>query len=219
MAGSITQVLLQISPGALSNQTAQLLAAGSLTQVLLQISLTAPSNQTVQLLMAAGSITWFLLQLSLSAFSNQTSVEVTHNFGTYPIVQVILGTGDVMIPYSIIHNTVDRITVTFTISTSGSIICSLGSPQPQAITTVSNNYTALTTDRIIDVTASGVIITLPTISGIIGHEYVVDNLALGDIFVSGQVGQLIQNEVVQTIPSDCSMNIYGASLTTGWRIY
>ena len=154
---------------------------------------------------------------SLTTFTGQTSITVTHNFNTYPIVQVISAIGEVEIPYTIKHNSVNQFTVTFISSSSGSIIASIGSPQPQAITTVSNNYSALNTDRIISVIASGVTIILPTLSGIIGHEYIIDNSSTGDIYASGIVGT-IEGEIVQTIPSDCAMNIFALS-NTKWRIY
>ena len=56
-------------------------------------------------------------------FTNQTSVTVTHNFGNYPIVQVIDGSGIYMEPASLTHASVNAFTVTFSDSQSGNIIC------------------------------------------------------------------------------------------------
>jgi hypothetical protein len=58
-------------------------------------------------------------------FTSQTSVNVVHNFGMYPNVQVIDDTGSVFIPLSIVHNTVNDFTVTFFLSTTGSIISTI----------------------------------------------------------------------------------------------
>lgn len=58
-----------------------------------------------------------------TSFTNQTSVNINHQFGVYPIVQVIVS-GNVYIPFSITHNSVNDFTVSFTSSTSGNIIAS-----------------------------------------------------------------------------------------------
>lgn len=57
-----------------------------------------------------------------TAFSNQTSVNVAHNFGRHPTVQVMNGTEEVFIPQSIVHNSVNDFTVTFSASRTGSIV-------------------------------------------------------------------------------------------------
>lgn len=62
----------------------------------------------------------------VTSFTSQTSVTVTHNFGQYPVVDVLDNTGAVIIPLSIVHNSVDDFTVTFISSTTGNIIASLG---------------------------------------------------------------------------------------------
>jgi hypothetical protein len=154
---------------------------------------------------------------SLTSFTGQTSVNVLHNFGTYPIVQVFLDTGAVEIPYSITHNTVYDFTVLFTTSTNGSIIASVGSPQPQSLSTITNDYSILTSDRILYVTSADKLLTLPTAIGNSGREYVIDNASPGDIFLSGSLGQLIENENLQTIPPSSAINIYSNGST--WRIY
>jgi hypothetical protein len=154
---------------------------------------------------------------SLTTFNNQTSVNVLHNFSSYPLVQVLTNAGVEFIPYSITHNTVNDFTVTFTGSTSGSIIATIGSPQPQAITTVSNDYTVLTTDRIIEESASGKTITLPSVSGNIGREFIIDNSSDGEITVIVTASGVIQGEYYQILPSDSAMNVYANA--TGYRIY
>lgn len=58
-------------------------------------------------------------------FTSQTSVNVTHNFGAYPIVQVMNESGDLITPQGIKHNTINDFTVTFGIASSGTIVSSL----------------------------------------------------------------------------------------------
>lgn len=58
-------------------------------------------------------------------FTLQTSVNVTHNFGAYPIVQVMNESGDLITPQGIRHNTINDFTVTFGIASSGTIVSSL----------------------------------------------------------------------------------------------
>jgi hypothetical protein len=154
---------------------------------------------------------------SLTTFTTQTSVTVTHNFGSYPIVQVITSTGVVFIPYTITHSTVNAFTVTFSASQSGSIIASLGSPQPQALKTISTDYNINITDRILLVTAAGKTLTLPTAIGNTGREFIIDNNSPGDIYVICTGAETIEDETSQTIPSNSAMNIY--STGSKYRIY
>lgn len=58
-------------------------------------------------------------------FTDQTSVTVDHNLGYKPHVTVLDGTNSVIIPDSIVHNTDNQLTITFSVATSGTIICSV----------------------------------------------------------------------------------------------
>lgn len=146
---------------------------------------------------------------SATAFSGQTSVSVTHNFGTYPIVQVVDNTGAVLIPLSITNNTINDFTVTFNASTTGTIMASVGSPQPQALTTVAAaTYTALTTDRIIKVTSSGCVVSLFTSVGNTGRELNIVNASTGNITVDPSGSQTINNQLTQVIPPSSAMTIF-----------
>jgi len=60
------------------------------------------------------------------AFTAQTSVVVTHNLGAYPVIDIIDSGLEVIIPLTIIHSSVNAFTVTFTASTTGTIIATLG---------------------------------------------------------------------------------------------
>ncbi len=55
-------------------------------------------------------------------FTSETTFNVTHGLGKYPLVQVIDNTGAMIIPLTIIHNTVNDFTVTFTSATTGNVI-------------------------------------------------------------------------------------------------
>lgn len=67
----------------------------------------------------------------IAQFIAQTSVTITHNWKTYPIVDVVDDTGTVLIPLSIVHNNADptlctATTVTFDVAKSGRIVISYG---------------------------------------------------------------------------------------------
>jgi hypothetical protein len=55
------------------------------------------------------------------SFTSQTSVIATHNLGYRPIVRVFNDSNEEMLPDSIIHNSTNQVTVTFTEATSGTI--------------------------------------------------------------------------------------------------
>lgn len=150
------------------------------------------------------------------AFVGQTSVNVVHNFGTYPVVQVIDNTGAVLVPLTTVNNTVNDFTVTFAVATTGTIIATVGSPQPQSVIAVNANYTTLATDQIIEVTASPVTITLLTAIGNTGRKQVIDNAAGGDILCNTTAAQTIDGSLVQTIPPNNSMTVYSDG--ANWRI-
>ena len=153
----------------------------------------------------------------LTSFSGQTSVSVTHNFGTYPIVQILNSSGAVIIPASITNNTLNDFTVTFSTSTTGTIMASVGSPQPQAVTTIAATpYTVLTTDRIVTVTASNAVITLPTAVGNTGREFNIDNASNTNITVRTTSSQTIQGQLTQTLPPNSAMTVYSTGAV--WRI-
>lgn len=142
------------------------------------------------------------------SFSNQTSVTVLHSFGAYPVVQVINGTGAVLIPKSIVNTDANEFIVTFQVPTSGTIIATLGSPQAQSVVIVNNDYLVTNANRVIQCTASGKTITLPAAAGVTGREFLVDNSSTGDILVAVTGGGTIEGETSQTIPCDCAMNVY-----------
>lgn len=154
---------------------------------------------------------------SATSFSGQTSVSVTHNFGTYPLVQVIDNAGAMLIPLTIVNNTINDFTVTFATSTTGTIMASVGSPQPQAVTTIAATpYTVLTADRIVTVTASNAVITLPTAVGNTGREFNIDNASSTNITVGTTSSQTIQGQLTQTLPPNSAMTVY--SNGANWRI-
>ena len=63
--------------------------------------------------------------LPTQSFSNVISSSVTHNFGRYPLVQVINDLGYQFIPLTVIHNSLNDVTVTFATASSGTILISM----------------------------------------------------------------------------------------------
>lgn len=153
---------------------------------------------------------------SSTTFGSQTTVNVTHNFGAYPVVQCIDNTGAVLIPYSITNNTINDFTVVFSTSTSGTILATIGSPQLQTYVSVSTNYAVLAQDYFIEVTAYEKTITLPTAVGRTGKIYNIDNSSSGQITVVTTSSQTIENQLTQTLTSQTSMQV--VSNGSNWRI-
>jgi len=60
------------------------------------------------------------------AFTSQTSIPVTHNFGKYPVVNVIDSAGVVVVPLSITHASLNAFTVAFSVATTGDIVAVVG---------------------------------------------------------------------------------------------
>lgn len=149
------------------------------------------------------------------SFTGQTSVSVTHNFGAYPIVQVVDSAGAVLVPLTITNTDVNTTVVTFATSTTGTILLTLGSPQAQAVKVVTNDYNILTTDRIVQCSVAGKTVTLPA-AGTSGREFIVDNSSAGEITLAS-AGGTIQGLASQAIPSDSAIAVYDDG--TNWRIY
>jgi len=149
-----------------------------------------------------------------TTFSGQTSINVVHNFGIKPLVQVLIS-NSVTIPYTITHNTDNDFTVTFTSSQSGTIIASAGSPPLSNITTTATDYTVTNNDNIVEVTAFNKTVTLPTAVGITGKTFSIANKSTGDIFVVGTGGQTIFSEVSQTVPTQSTMVVYSDGTNYG----
>lgn len=101
------------------------------------------------------------------AFSSVSSVVVTHNFGAFPIVQVLDNSDGVQIPFSIIHSSINAFTVTFSSSRSGTVLATIGSPPLPRQIDIDADHLATTDDFTInvDTTSGDVDVTLYTISG------------------------------------------------------
>jgi len=93
----------------------------------------------------------------------------------------------------------------------------LSSPQAVAYKTVAVDYTALTTDKIVNVSVAEKTITLYTAVGNTGRQLIIDNASSGDIYISPDGAETIQGETSQTIPSDSSISLYSTGVE--WRIY
>lgn len=151
------------------------------------------------------------------AFTGQTSVNVVHNFGVKPVVQVLDDTGNplVEVPLSIQHISDNSFTVTFSSAESGSIIATAGRLIPN-INTVSADYTILDNDNIVIANSSGIVITLPTAVGVVGKQYSIDNASSGSIIVDTTGSETIWGENEQTIPQHSTIVVY--STGSDWRV-
>ena len=144
---------------------------------------------------------------SSTAFSG-TSATVTHNFGTYPVVQVVDSLGAVLIPLSIVNNSINDFTVTFNANTTGVILASVGSPGlPSFIEVATSTYSILSSDRVIKVSTAASTITLLTAIGYPGKEFTIINGSPGSITVKGFGAQTINNQMAQNLPPSSSMTV------------
>jgi hypothetical protein len=132
------------------------------------------------------------------AFTSQTSVTVTHNFNGYPAVQVLEGT-TVLVPLSIVHNSVNDFTVTFTSSTSGNIIATLGGVSTSVVSK-SSNYTLTASDDLVLATAA-LTLTLPATSGLQGHSFTIKHMTDSGLFVIVNTtgGATIDGDLTKTL--------------------
>jgi hypothetical protein len=138
---------------------------------------------------------------SVTPFTSQTSVTVTHNFGSYPAVQVIDDSSPaaLLYPLTITHASANAFTVTFATSTSGNIIATLGGVST-AVVTKTGDYTLTGTDNL--VLANGAItLTLPTAAGAQGKIYHIKKInASGvEVLVNTTSSQTIDGELTKTI--------------------
>jgi hypothetical protein len=126
-----------------------------------------------------------------TTFAGQTSVNVAHNFGAYPVVQILDSSNSVIIPQSIINNSYNDFTVAFSYSTTGSIIATLGSPQATTYTGVSTMYSVTNTDYTVNCTSGTFVVNLPTSIGLVGKIYNIKNSNTGTISVGTTSSQTI----------------------------
>lgn len=152
------------------------------------------------------------------SFSAVSSVVVTHNLGSYPNVQVIDNSLVVIAPATITHNSVNQLTITFSGSTTGTVLLTSGSPPLQQYTIVSANYTVLSTDVYIECTAAGKTITMPnaTLAANMNKFFNVDNSSAGNITIATTSSQTIQGNLTQTLPTQSNYTL--VSNGTNWRI-
>jgi len=144
---------------------------------------------------------------SSTAFSG-TSVTITHNFGTYPVVQVVDSLGAVLIPLSIVNNSTNDFTVTFNADTTGVILASVGSPGlPSFIEVTTSTYSISSSDRVIKVSSAASTITLLTAIGYPGKEFTIINGSPGSVTVKGFGAQTINKQVAQSLPPSSSMTV------------
>jgi len=130
VGGTVTDVAA-LTLGTTGTDLSSTVANGTTTPVItLQVPTASAANRG-----ALSSTDWTTFnnkQAALSsmyvaqAFTAQTTIVVTHNFGKYPVVNVIDNTGAVVVPLTITHSSLNAFTVTFSAATTGSIIAVIG---------------------------------------------------------------------------------------------
>ena len=132
-------------------------------------------------------------------FDNDLTVNVTHNFNAYPVVQIIDGFFEVIVPLSIVHNSANDFTVTFTSVETGYIISTIGGVST-AVVTKAADYTILAADNLILVTATATI-TLPAVAGLQGKIYSIKHMAANGtvIVVDTTGGATIDGDLTKTM--------------------
>ncbi|CAB4213877.1 hypothetical protein UFOVP1454_5 [uncultured Caudovirales phage] len=151
-------------------------------------------------------------------FAAVTSVVVTHNLGSYPHVQLIDNSLAVFIPLTITNNSVNQLTITFSASTTGTVLLTSGSPPLQAYSIVSADYSVVSTDVYIECDASGKTITMPsaTVAANQNKFFNIDNSSAGNITIATTSSQTIQGSLTQTLPTQSNYTL--VSNGTNWRI-
>jgi hypothetical protein len=129
------------------------------------------------------------------------------------VIQVIDGSGAVQIPLSITNTSVNSTTITFSASSSGTVIATLGSPQAQAYISVSDDYTTVAGDRFVEMTAAGKTVTLITASTV--TEQIIMNSSSGLLTVASS--QLISSETSQLLRPDETLSVIFNGST--WRYF
>ena len=159
----------------------------------------------------AGAVSSYIEQ----AYSGVTTATVTHTFGAHPIVQVLDASDVVIIPLAITHNSVNAFTVMFSVSSTGKILASVGSPQPASYVTVTTDYAVLGSDFYVECTAVDKTMTLPTAVGRAGQRFSLDNSSSGYMYVAMTGGETLQGETsVQISPG----TITAVSNGTNYRV-
>jgi hypothetical protein len=131
-----------------------------------------------------------------------TSILVTHNFNAYPVVQVYDESGAVIIPVSVTFTSANAVTVVLSSAipstTPGHIICSIGGVST-AVKSVAADYTLLSTDNLLLVTAAATI-TLPDPAGLQGKSYYIKDMATNglEVIVDGN-GNTIDDDPTKTM--------------------
>lgn len=147
-----------------------------------------------------------------------TSINVNHNFGAYPVVQVVNATGLVIAPASITNTSVNALTVAFSANTTGQILATVGSPQLNNFISTSNNYTGTANDYIIKELSAGKTITLVNASGNLSKILIVKNASDGDIYVDTLpgLGQTIDGNPSITLASYDALSAFSDG--SNWNI-
>ena len=177
------------------------------------------SNVATQFLNGQGN--WVIPAGLAEAYLSQSynsllTITITHNFGAYPVVQVLDSSGNVILPYGIKNNSINDFTVTFDIAFSGNILATVGSPPLSQLIVVNGDYVTVSTDYIVEETAINATVTMITAVGRAGKIQVIKNASVGVINLNCYGSEKIDNSTLVNLTSMESLTLY--SNGTNWRI-
>jgi len=129
---------------------------------------------------------------------------------------VIDATGEVLIPLTIIHSSINAFTITFSASTSGNILASVGSPQLQTYLSTAANYTGVASDYFVEFTAVDKTFTFLTEVGRTGKTLVLVNGSSGQLSWNTTSSQTVSGALTGTMQSKSALMAF--SNGTNWII-
>ena len=143
-------------------------------------------------------------------FTNQTSVNVTHDFGAKPVVQIVDTNGFLFGPFNLQHISADTFIVSLDPVSSGTIIMTFGNPRSTedslpsteeidfSFSPYSSTLTEGGADKIInaDATDGNIIILLPTIVGNLNRHLIFRKAdsSVNTVTITAQSGEFINGE-------------------------
>jgi len=152
-----------------------------------------------------------------AAYTATVERTITHNFGTYPVVQAFDNTATpaMVIPNIIRNIDVNTVGITFSETATYTVILTIGSPPLTAYTSTSGNYAMLAGDYLIEETGSGKIVTLLTPVGRSGKTVIIKNSSSGICDVQTAAGT-IDGYADVTLNSMDSLTV--VSNNTNWMV-
>lgn len=120
-------------------------------------------------------------------FVSETTVVCQHNFGRFPLVQVLDEQRRQLIPLGVTHVSVNEFQVTFTAARSGVVVATLGAPGAAATYREVDADTTLAVEdyRLVVSGAAGTVtVTMPAAAGLQGKDFRIKNAGAFDVVIA-----------------------------------